>query len=636
MQPIIPVYDIRGNFAGTKASTMGSGRNPLSDLYKDKDDYTHELRLLGNIHITINFTKDLSFKSLLGIDNNNNNKLDRYLVSPEYSETIITPVLTRSYGGGLQNNWSNTLSYNKTISEDHKISVLLGAEEVNSFSESYYGSRATFAFTDVNYMVLDAGELNQLSGGNFDQWKTFSYFGRLNYDYMGKYLFEAVVRRDGSSRFSSANRWGTFPAFSAGWRLSEERFMDNLKWITDLKLRFGWGQNGNDNVGNYNAYSTYRANVNESYYNITGTSGTQSSAGFHQYKLGNPAGRWESTSTTNIGVDATLLNKFEVVLDVYRRLTTGMLYPEQLPQVWGTLLFPSINIGEMKNTGVDLTLTYHGNIRKEFFYNVRGNISHFKNEVIKLNDNPAEIIINGATATKAGQPISSFYGYIVDGIFNTQEEVGAYPKFNPDVNGKDVYSQPGVFKYRDVNGDGKITSDDRTFIGSPHPKLSYGLNIGLEYKKFDLNFFLTGVMGNKVFNSVNRAVLFTSGIGNRLKRRLYESWTPERYTNGDKITLPIALLNDANESVNSSFFVEDGSYARMKDLQIGYTLPQQVASKLKIERLHIYLQISNLFTLTKYSGLDPEILSTDNTSFGVDSGVYPTSQTFMFGVNLDL
>jgi hypothetical protein len=166
--------------------------------------------------------------------------------------------------------------------------------------------------------------------------------------------------------------------------------------------------------------------------------------------------------------------------------------------------------------------------------------------------------------------------------------------------------------------------------------LSYGLNIGLEYKKFDLNFFLTGVMGNKVFNSVNRAVLFTSGIGNRLKRRLYESWTPERYTNGDKITLPIALLNDANESVNSSFFVEDGSYARMKDLQIGYTLPQQVASKLKIERLHIYLQISNLFTLTKYSGLDPEILSTDNTSFGVDSGVYPTSQTFMFGVNLDL
>ncbi len=643
MHPILPVYDIRGNFAGSKVLATGNAMNPKALLERNKNDFSRQMRLLGNFYTQLNLNENLSFRSLFGVDYTSNRSKDIFLMDPEYTQTNYTNRLTENYNGGLQYNWSNTMTYSKEYGNNHQLNVLLGMESLRNNTEFINAGRSTYAFSDFDYMVINAGEKDITNSGSFDEWSLFSYFGRINYSFKDKYLVEVVTRRDASSRFSEANRWGTFPAFSLGWRISDEAFMKNNTWISDLKLRAGWGMNGNDNVGNYNAYTTYRTAGNASYYNIAGTSSSQSAAGFHKYALGNPDGRWEATTTSNLGLDIVLFDyRFEANIDVYSRVTTNMLYPETKPDTWGGLILPSINIGEMKNTGLDLILNYRSKPGSIFNYTVSANLSHYKNEVVNLNNNPDEIRFGNSlreevyTASKAGLPISSFFGYQVEGIFNTQEEVAAHPKYNPDINGADAYSRPGMLKYKDVNGDGIITPDDRTFIGNPHPDFTYGFNIDLSYKSWDLGMFLQGVQGNDLINYLNRWTLFNLFEGNRKKERLYESWTPERYANGDRITVPMAIRDDAVMQKPSSFFVEDGSYFRLKNLQIGYTVPADVLTKWKIDRLRIYVQATNLFTITNYSGLDPEVSVVNDRHMGVDEGIYPVSRMYIMGVNFNL
>ncbi len=664
MQPIIPVYDIMGNFAGTQAKTTGNGANPVAVLYRNKDDYSRDLRVLANAYLQLNLLPELKIKTLVGADYTSTRRMDRTLTNPEFSEAIPADILNQYHYGTLQYNWINTLTYNKTFNDVHHFTALLGTEAVKWQYDWIQGSRSTFSYTDLDYMIINAGEKDQVANGAFDEWSTFSYFGRLNYDYEGKYLLEAVLRRDGSSRFSEDNRWGTFPAFSLGWRISEESFMKNAEWIDNLKFRFGWGENGNDNVGYYNSYSTFRANNGESFYSISG-SNSSTVAGFHQYKLGNPDGKWEASVTTNIGLDAALFNNsLEINLDVYKRKTTDMLYPQNLPDTYGNLLLPSVNIGEMENKGFDLMLTYYGKVNNDFNFNIRANLSHYKNEIAKLNNNPNEILWgpelrqNIYTASMTGKPISSFYGYVVDGYFTpdmfnvttVDDEDGdpmpkytlkdkAHAPYNTKNPAEDTYSRPGVFMYRDLDKDGKIDSEDRTVIGNPHPDFTYGINLNLEYKNWDMSMFFQGSQGNDLINYVNRWIMFNNFSGNRGKERLYESWTEERYTNGSKITQPIAIRDDSNMQKSSTYFVEDGSYFRMKDLQIGYNLPSSWLGKSGISRLRLYLQATNLFTITSYSGLDPELANPDSDpdrSMGVDEGIYPTSQMFMFGINLGL
>jgi TonB-dependent starch-binding outer membrane protein SusC len=294
----------------------------------------------------------------------------------------------------------------------------------------------------------------------------------------------------------------------------------------------------------------------------------------------------------------------------------------------------------MKNTGFDLILTYRSKPENDFRYSISANITHYKNEVVRLNNNPDELRygddLRGEryTITKQGYPVSSLYGYVVEGIFNTWEEVNAHPKYNPSITGVDSYSQPGVFKYKDVNGDGIISTNDRTIIGNPHPTFSYGTNFDFGYKNWDLTMFFQGVQGNDLVNYVSRWTDFQQFQGGRTSRRLYESWTTERYESGAKITMPMALANDSPMQKPSTFFVEDGSYLRMKNLQIGYTLPSQVTTKLGIKVFRIYLQADNLFTITKYTGLDPETRPGNDVNLGVDQGVYPTMQMILCGVNV--
>lgn len=638
ISPLLPIYDIRGNFAGSKTPSTGNQRNPVAELIRNNDDYNRRLLMQASPYAQISFTKDLIFKTLFGVSFDEGKSLDRTLIDPEFNQTQLVSNLTSSSNTGLQYNWVNTLNYLKTIKDDHHFNVLVGTEAVDNSTQFVSGGRSTFAFTDLDYMVLSAGQRDVVNTGSFDQNRLFSYFGRLNYDYKGKYLLEGVIRRDASSRFVGKYRWGTFPAFSAGWRISQEGFMDDINWITDLKLRAGWGKNGNDNVGNYNAYTTFIANGFESYYNISGSSRSAATAGMHQSTLGNPNGRWETSIATNVGVDVSLFkSKFEASLDVYSRSTIDMLYSDSKPATWGEVILPNVNIGEMKNTGFDLMLTYRGRASKDFSYTVNANISHYKNQVVKLNGNPNEIRFGNATeasfntATVTGKALESFYGYIVEGIFNTAEEVAKSPKFNPNVAGVDVYSMPGVFKFKDVNGDGKITPTDRTFLGDGNPNLSYGFNVDLKYKSWDLDLFLQGLQGRKIINSVSRNMLFIRNDGNYLRKRLYESWTPDRYASGANITVPITINNDANMQLPSTYFIENGDYARLKNLQLGYTLTPKMLSKLKLGSLRVYFQAVNLFTITKYSGLDPEV-----TEQGIDNSVYPTSRIFMFGFNMKL
>lgn len=638
MHPILPIYDIRGNFAGSKTPATGNGTNQVASLIRNKDNYDRGLILQGSTYAQANITKDFLFRTMLGVSYNTGNSMNRTLVDPEFNQTALVSRLDVGSDFGLQYNWINTLNYLKTIKDNHNINVLIGSESLDNRTESVSGARSTFAFTDLDYMVLNAGEKDITNSGTFNQSRLFSYFGRLNYDYKGKYLLEGVVRRDASSRFVGKYRWGTFPAFSAGWRITEEPFMDKVTWLDDLKLRVGWGTNGNDNVGNYNAYSTYVANGNESYYNISGSSRSSSVAGFHQSSVGNAQGRWETNVAKNIGLDISMFkSKFEVTLDVYDRLTTDMLYNDQRPATWGQVNLPNINIGKMKNTGVDLNLTYRGQAGRDFSYSINTNLTHFKNEVVKLNNNPNEQRFGNSveasfnTVTQAGKPLNSFYGYIVEGIFNTPAEVAAWPKFNPNIAGVDVYSMPGVFKYRDVNNDGKITPLDRTFISNGYPDWSYGFNIDLKYKNWDMTTFLQGVYGRSIINNAKRNILFIRQDGNYLRQRLYESWTPERYASGAKITLPITINNDANMSLPNSFFVENGDYHRMKNIQLGYTIPPKILTKIKMQSLRVYMQASNLFTLTKYSGMDVEVNET-----GIDGSVYPTPRIIVFGFNMKL
>lgn len=638
LNPLLPIYDIRGNFAGSKTPGTGNGRNPVAELIRNNDDYTRGLLLQASSYAQISFTKDLIFKTLFGFNYDAGNTLDRYLVDPEWNQTSLVSSLVSTATTSLQYNWVNTLNYLKTIKDDHNFNVLLGTEAIDNSSQFVTGSRSTFAFTDLDYMVLSAGQKDVTNGGTFDQSRLFSYFARLNYDYKGKYLLEGVMRRDASSRFVGKYRWGTFPAFSAGWRISQESFLENINWLNDLKLRVGLGKNGNDNVGNYNAYTTYIANGSESYYNISGSSRSSSTAGFHQSTRGNPDGRWETSIARNIGLDVSLFkSKFEASLDVYSRSTIDMLYTDTKPATWGQVNLPNVNIGEMRNTGFDLMLSYRGKAGKDLNFAVNANLSHYENQVVKLNGNSSEIRYGNATeasfntATVAGKPLDAFYGYSVEGIFNSKEEVANWPKFNPNVAGVDVYSMPGVFKFKDVNGDGKITPLDRTFLGDGYPNLSYGLNIDLNYKNWDLTLFLQGLQGRKIINSISRGMLFIRSDGNYLRKRLYESWTPERYASGDKITVPITINNDANMQLPSTFFIENGDYARMKDIQLGYTLDPRVLSNIKINSLRVYLQASNLFTLTKYSGMDPEV-----NEQGIDNSVYPTSRIFVLGLNMKL
>ncbi|MBT3384721.1 MAG: TonB-dependent receptor [Prolixibacteraceae bacterium] len=636
-QPIIPVYDIGGNFAGSKAPEMGNASNPLSMLYRAKDNNGKYVRILGNVFGEVTLMDGLTAKTLLGYNFGQWNGKSYVLPTYEHSEPNMVNGVNAESNYSLQWNWSNTINYNATFDEIHKINVIAGTEAIQNTWQSLNASRRVYFSESPEYMQLDSGESNKENSGTGSEWSLFSVFGRVNYDLMGKYFIEGTVRRDGSSRFSEANRYGTFPAASAAWAVSEESFMaETSNWLDLLKVRVGWGVSGNDRIGNYNSYSTYGTSSYKASYAIDG-SNTSAYAGFRPATLGNEDVTWETTETINLGIDANMLdNHLAVSVDVWQRNTSDMLFQEPIPQVMGVASAPFVNIGEMKNTGIDFELGYNNSaLDGKLTYNASLTLSHYKNEIVQLSGDPDRTIDAASerqmtyTRYANGTAFPEFFGYVVEGIFQTQAEADAHAPY-----GTSDYNAPGHFKYQDVDGSGVIDADDRTFIGSPHPDLTGGLNIDLGYGAFDLNMFFYGSLGNEMVNYVTRWIDYGMFNGGLSKDALYESWGSPYLANNADATLPMLDQSDISQQPSTAF-VEDASFLRMKNLRLGYTLPQSILDKAQIKRLSVYAQVSNVFTITKYSGLDPEVRSS-GSNMGLDMGAWPTPRQIMFGVTLGL
>lgn len=646
-QPIIPVYDIAGNFAGSRAPEMGNAANPVADLYRARNNNGKWTRILGSSFAEVNIVKGLTAKTLLGYNFGQWNYKGYTIPNYEHSEPNKVNGLSVNSNYQLQWNWTNTLNYNFTLADIHKFNVVLGTEAIEYTYQSLNASRSQYFSEDPDYMQLDSGEINKDNSGNGNSWSLFSEFGRVNYDLMGKYFVEATVRRDGSSRFGPNNKYGIFPAASVAWAMTQEDFMAGTKdWLDLLKVRIGWGTSGNNQIGDYNSYTTYSSDKYRAAYAIDG-SNTSAIAGFRPAALGNPDVTWETTKTTNFGLDGTLLDKsLNFSLDIWQRNTSDMLFQDPIPNVVGVVTAPNINIGEMKNTGFDFEVAYNNSVLEgKLKYNVKATVSRYTNEIVALSTNPNRTVDAGSerqmtyTRFAAGTAFPEFFGYIVDGIFQTEAEAAAWPQY-----GTTTYNKPGHYKFRDINGvgadgkltgkpDGKITPDDRTFIGSPHPDFTGGLNIDLAYGDFDLSMFFYGSYGNELVNYVTRWIDYGMFNGGLSHRALYESWGSPHI---DKTKAELAMLDQSDISQQpSTAFIEDASFLRMKSLMIGYTLPKNLLQKAQIKNLRVYAQMTNLFTLTKYSGLDPE-LNTSGQGMGLDRGAWPTPRQIMFGVSLGL
>lgn len=631
MQPIVPVYDIKGNFAGTRAPGTGNAASPVAQLDHAKNNDGKWFRVLGNIYGEATLMKGLTFKSLFGYNVGQWNAKTYTMPTYEAAEPNKVAGLTVDSNYSILWNWANTVNFNKTINDIHTINVVLGTEAINNIYQGMSAGRSQYFSMSPDYMQLSSGELNKVNSGNGSSWALFSQFGRANYDLMGKYFLEATVRRDGSSRFGAAKRYGIFPAGSAAWEVTKENFMSSTKqWLDMLKVRAGWGQSGNDQIGEYNMYSTFGTNGYTAAYNLNGTTGS-AIAGFEPSTKGNPDVSWETTETVNIGINSIMLNKkLTASIDVWQRNTSNMLYRLSVPQVMGIAQPPYVNIGKMKNTGVDIELGYHNTaMAGKLTYAVNATWSHYKNEVVSLSNNLKEVVGFSTrqveyTRATTGMAYPMFYGLIADGIIQTAAEAAAAPQFG-------TYTTVGHFKYRDLNHDGKITMDkDRTYIGDPHPKFVGGLNIDLGYGNFDLNMFFYGSYGNDMINYVSRWIDYGQFVGGLSHDALYNSWTPTN--TGARLPM---LDGAAHSQEASTAFIEDGSYLRLKTMRLGYTLPKNMLDKVKMKSLRVYLQATNLFTLTKYRGLDPELDSSGMT-MGFDQGSWPTPRQITLGLTLGL
>lgn len=650
MQPIIPVYDIMGYPAGTKGGDLDNSRNPVGQLMRGKDNINKNVRLFGNAYAEFDILEGLTAKTSIGIDYNIFNVRTFTIRELEHSESAATNNLNTTNSYDFNWTWYNTLTYTKSFGGVHNITLLAGTEAIKAYGETFSAGRSRFAVDDLVNRYLSAGNPGTAnnSGGVYMDWRLASEFAKANYSLHNKYLLDLTVRRDRSSRFAAAYRSAVFPSVSAGWRISNEEFMKSISLISDLKIRAGWGQTGNQEIGDYNSYQTFNTDAQTAFYDLNGSS-TSSIQGYEIFQFANPKARWETTTSINTGFDAKLLdNKLEVSFDWYTRETTDMLFPVELQTTHGIATNPFQNIGEMRNRGVDIDINYTSTVMQgDLRYSLGGNFGMYRNTVLKTDGNPRTQYFGFTTripamsVTQQDNPLSSFFGYIIDGIFQTDPEATAHAvQFGGGNNNK-----AGQFIFRDTNGrdasgtltgqpDGKINQDDRTIIGSPHPDFTYALNLSAGYKNFDLTVFAQGVQGNDIFNYVKYWTDFQTFAGNRSKTMWEGSWRPGK----TDAVLPQLRSNDVISTNPSTYYIENGSYLRFKNIQLTYTLPKNLISKLGMSSCAVYLQGQNWITITNYTGLDPEINlrnygAGNDRHMGVDEGSYPAFKATLIGIN---
>lgn len=638
--PLIPVYDIIGNFAGTKSQGLGNARNPFADIFRTKDNRGHQWDINGNVFAEVDFLRHFSARTQFGGVLNNGYFFNFNYVGYENAEGNTG---TNSFNEGASYNtqwtWNNTLTYSNTFANDHTVRALLGTEAVSFKGRGLSGSRANYFSENPNYWTLNTGASNPNNTGYAYHSSLWSQFGRLDYSYKGKYLLNGTIRRDGFSSFIGEQRFNWFPSVSAAWRISQEDFLRDVTFVNELKLRYSWGKMGNTgNTPGTNAFNLYNQRFGFSYYDIGGSS-TSPMMGFYQSNIGNPATSFEGNIIQNVGFDATLFrNKLDLTIDWYKKAVSGLLFPASGPQY--SVVFtsgaglPQVNIGDMQNTGIDANITYHGTVARDFKFDITGTFTSYNNKVVDIPGAPffdAGSIRNvRTTRNQEGRAVGEFFGYKVIGIFQDADEVSKAPTQND--------ARPGVFRYADINGDGKIDADDRTFIGNPNPEFTYGLNIAASYKAFDFSAFFFGSYGNDIFNYTKYYTDFPDFFKGALRREVaLNAWTPQN--KGSNIPLLRNVGGFSTDQVANSYFIEDGSFFRNKQMQLGYTLPNNLLSRVGIERFRIYVQAANMFTITKYQGLDPELSSPDPNArtplFGIDQGNYPHTPSYLFGVNVN-
>lgn len=652
-QPIIPAIMttsvtgishnfIPGEYGGTGlAPRAGNGSQPLSELERNADDRATDVRVLGSLFMDIKILDYLSFRSTFGGTYQNGYNTDWTGSTYELAENRATSAYNENAYYNSDWVWTNTLTFNKTFGS-HKLLAVAGYESVKyGVGRSMTGTRAGYFSSAYSFRTLNNGAVIQsLSSDFFTPTTLASTFVRADYSFADKYLLSATVRRDGSSRFGADTRYGTFPSVSAGWRISEESFLAGVDFLSDLKIRGGYGTMGNQlAVDPRNQFYLYGGSVGDSNYDLNG-GGTSSLQGFRPTRIGNPDAKWETNVTTNIGFDAGLFdNKVQLSFDWYTKQTQDLLYNPPLPGTAGASDQPFINIAEMQNSGIDIQLGYKKIVNSDLSFDATFTLTTYKNEIKKISDGIDYFDGGGSrigpfNRNQVGGPMSQFFGYKVIGLWQTQAEITAADGDDGNTTTKfQDGAEPGFFRYEDVDGDGTITSDDRTAIGNPNPDFTYGLNLGANYKGFDLTVFFYGSQGNEIFNYNRWWLDFWPSFQNeKSKDLLYNSWTPTR----TDTNVPKASNNSnfSNNTVSNSYYVEDGSFLRMKNLQLGYNLPSSVIQKAGLSKVRIYLQGVNLFTIKQYSGLDPELNNNDDRNFGVDAGAYPLVKQYIVGLNI--
>ena len=654
-QPLIPVFAVDGiTYAGSKGVGLGNGSNPVARQVRSRDNTAEFDNIIGSAFAEFAILDDLKAKTQIGINYGVGGTSRFEFPTFENSEPSTNTRLFDSFNRGYSWVWTNTLNYGKTFNERHDLNVLVGYESQRGRGRTLNGDISGFLNfnPDIRYIngaLADNASRNVSSFGGENT--LLSTFGRIDYTLDNKYLLSATVRRDGSSRFGN-DKYGVFPAASLGWRISAEPFLADVEAITDLKVRVGYGVVGNEQIPNYRFVNTFGGSPGRTAYPIGG--GNTIITGLTGQDLGNPNTTWEEKTTTNFGLDLTVLDgKLNAVLDVYSTNVDGLLFNPRLPSTAGLIGAAFINIGEMENNGFDFSLNWRPNLGKVKF-DITGNVSRYQNQILNIAGNQTEFFSNqgpeirvAATPiqiNRIGEAIGSFYGFQTNGLWRSQAEIDA-----ANANAADGEFQtgaiPGAVRYVDVAGidengnitgpDGQIDDNDLTIIGSPHPDFTASLNIGARVNNFDVTAFLTGSFGNDIFNATKQFTIFRQFNSNADRRLLTDTWTPEN----PNAELP-ALYANTVSNAPSSFYVEDGSYVRLTQFQVGYTFPTSFGGD-TFSRLRFYVQAQNLFTITNYSGLDPALSSfgassggvADDLFAGVDIGNYPTVRSFILGVN---
>jgi TonB-dependent starch-binding outer membrane protein SusC len=556
---------------------------------------SNALKFRSNLGLDLNLDHNKAFLQNFGDDGGGGNATDGF------GRQNRPTALNEDRGQETTVTWNNTLNYANT-SVKHGFSALGGTEFITNYASSLGGSRQRYDFATAPFQYLNyGGTTGENTGGSASEWALFSLFSSANYSFNNRFLFTGTVRADASSRFSTNNTWGYFPSVSAGWNVSNEGFMRNVTWISDLKLRASVGKLGNQEIDNY-AFLTLLNKVGDQYL-IS--------------RYGNPDLKWETTTQKNLGADFGLLsNKLYLSVDYFKKNTYDILLPISLPSIVGNVSPTIVNAGDVSNKGFELALDYK-NRAGGFKYSVNANMATVRNNVEKLHPNLPNIT-GDVYKTEVGHPLGAFYGYVMEGIYQNVAEIKTqlHGTANPS-------AQPGDIRFKDLNGDGVINDDDRTFIGNPIPKMSYGLNLGAENRGFDLSVLVQGVQGVDKYNDAKKITDYDSRPFNHTVAVL-GAWHGEGTSN----TIPRTTFNDNGSSKVSSIFVEDASYMRLKNLELGYTLGGGRGVSRGLQGLRFYVSGQNLLTKTKYTGLDPE--STDP----VDKGTYPPSRAFLFGTNV--